>query len=96
MAKTLEIFENIQRLRKRYYQVYQGKQALLDLISETEVGEQVYNSNAIENSTLTLGDTEKVLLQIDLDKYISERELFEAKNLARVVNNIGVSLLFGF
>jgi hypothetical protein len=64
MAKTLEIFENIQRLRKRYYQVYQGKQYLLDLISETEVGEQVYNSNAIENSTLTLGDTEKVLLQI--------------------------------
>ncbi|BBB23696.1 conserved hypothetical protein [Isorropodon fossajaponicum endosymbiont JTNG4] len=58
----------------------------MDLISETEVGEQVYNSNAIENSTLTLGDTEKVLLQIDLDKYISERELFEAKNLARVVN----------
>jgi Fic family protein len=88
MAKTLEIFENIQRLRKRYYQVYQGKQALLDLISETEVGEQVYNSNAIENSTLTLGDTEKVLLQIDLDKYISERELFEAKNLARVVDYI--------
>jgi hypothetical protein len=59
---SLEIFENIQRLRKRYYQVYQGKQSLLDLISETEVGEQVYNSNAIENSTLTLGDTEKVLV----------------------------------
>jgi len=85
MAK---IFENIQRLRKRYYQTYQGKQALLDLISEAEVGEQVYNSNAIENSTLTLGDTEKVLLQIDLDKYISERELFEAKNLASVVDYI--------
>jgi hypothetical protein len=36
----------------------------LDLISETEVGEQVYNSNAIENSTLTLGDTEKVFKEI--------------------------------
>ncbi len=88
MAKTSETFENIQRLRQRYYASFQGKQALLDLISETEVGEQVYNSNAIENSTLTLGDTEKVLLQIDLDKYISERELFEAKNLARVVDYI--------
>ncbi|HED37871.1 MAG TPA: Fic family protein, partial [Ignavibacteria bacterium] len=42
-------------------------------------------SNAIENSTLTLEETEKILLQIDLDRYISERELFEAKNLARVV-----------
>ncbi|CAC9444110.1 Huntingtin interacting protein E-like protein [Bathymodiolus heckerae thiotrophic gill symbiont] len=88
MAKTHTIFENIQKLRSRYYAVFQGKQALLDLISEAEVGEQVYNSNAIENSTLTLGDTEKVLLQIDLDKYISERELFEAKNLARVVSYI--------
>jgi len=88
MAKKPEIFENIQRLRKRYYASFQNKQSLLDLLSETEVGEQVYDSNAIENSTLTLGDTEKVLLQIDLDKYISERELFEAKNLARVVDYI--------
>ncbi|SHA31135.1 Fic protein family protein [Bathymodiolus thermophilus thioautotrophic gill symbiont] len=88
MAKKPEIFENIQCLRKRYYASFQNKQSLLDLLSETEVGEQVYDSNAIENSTLTLGDTEKVLLQIDLDKYISERELFEAKNLARVVDYI--------
>lgn len=88
MAKISEVFENIQRLRKRYYVAFQDRQSLLDLISETEVGDQVYNSNAIENSTLTLGDTEKVLLQIDLDKYISERELFEAKNLARVVTYI--------
>lgn len=37
-----------------------------------------------ENSTLSLDETEKILLQVDLDRYISERELFEAKNLARV------------
>jgi Fic family protein len=61
---------------------------LLNLISEAEVAEQVYNSNAIENSTLTLEETEKILLQIDLDRYINERELFEAKNLARVVSYI--------
>lgn len=58
------------------------------LISEVEVAEQVYNSNAIENSTLSLEETEKILLQIDLDRYISERENFEAKNLARVVTYI--------
>ena len=52
------------------------------------MAEQVYNSNAIENSTLTLEETEKILLQIDLDRYINERELFEAKNLARVVSFI--------
>ena len=65
-----------------------GKEALMTLISEAEVPEQVYNSNAIENSTLTLEETEKILLQIDLDRFISEREVFEAKNLARVVSYI--------
>lgn len=68
--------------------VNQGKEALLSLISESEISEQVYNSNAIENSTLSLDETEKILLQIDLDRYINERELFEAKNLARVVEYI--------
>jgi Fic family protein len=53
----------------------------------------VYNSNAIENSTLSLEETEKILLQIDLDRFISEREIFEAKNLARVVSYINVKAL---
>ena len=52
------------------------------------MAEQVYNSNAIENSTLSLEETEKILLQIDLDRYVSEREIHEAKNLARVVSYI--------
>jgi len=86
MAKTLAIFKKIKELRERYYQVSIGKESLLLLLSETEVAEQVYNSNAIENSTLTLEETEKILLQIDLERFISERELFEAKNLARVVS----------
>jgi Fic family protein len=58
-------------------------------VSEAEIADQVYNSNAIENSTLTLEETEKILLAIDLDRFISEREIFEAKNLARVVSYIG-------
>ena len=37
---------------------------------------------------MTLEETEKILLQVDLDRFISERELFEAKNLARVVSYI--------
>ena len=88
MPKTLYIFNAISQLKERFYTVATGKQALLKLISEAEVAEQVYNSNAIENSTLTLEETEKILLQIDLDRYISEREIFEAKNLARVVSYI--------
>lgn len=89
MAKILNIYNKISSLRDRYYKASTGKDALLQIISETEVAEQVYNSNAIENSTLTLEETEKILLQIDLDRYITEREIFEAKNLARVVSYIG-------
>ncbi len=90
MAKTLKVFNKINSLRERYYKASVGKDALIKLIAEAEVAEQVYNSNAIENSTLTLEETEKILLQIDLDRYISEREIFEAKNLARVVSYIGI------
>lgn len=88
MAKTLNVFGKVNALRERYYRAATGKEALLALISEAEVVEQVYNSNAIENSTLSLEETEKILLQIDLDRYVSERESFEAKNLARVVTYI--------
>ncbi|RLA62559.1 MAG: Fic family protein [Epsilonproteobacteria bacterium] len=78
----------IDELRKEYFQYAIGKEQLLRLISETEVFEQVYNSNAIENSTLSIEETEKILLQIDLDRYVSEREIYEAKNLARVTEYI--------
>ena len=88
MAKRQAAFSKINVLRERYYKVSTGKGALIKLVGEAEVAEQVYNSNAIENSTLTLEETEKILLPIDLDRYISEREIFEAKNLARVVSYI--------
>ena len=88
MAKVLHVFNRISHLRERYYAASVGKQSLIKLLSEAEIAEQVYNSNAIENSTLTLEETEKILLQIDLDRYITEREIFEAKNLARVVSYI--------
>lgn len=88
MAKTLNVFNKISSLRERYYKASTGKDALIKLVSEAEVAEQVYNSNAIENSTLTLEETEKILLQIDLERFVSEREIFEAKNLARVVSCI--------
>jgi Fic family protein len=88
MAKILNVYNKISELRERYYKASINKDALIKLIAEAEVAEQVYNSNAIENSTLTLEETEKILLQIDLDRFISEREIFEAKNLARVVEYI--------
>lgn len=88
MANVHQVLVRIQSLQERYLRASVGKASLLKLLYESEVAEQVYNSNAIENSTLTLEETDKILRDIDLDRYISERELFEARNLARVVECI--------
>lgn len=88
MARTPHTLSQISALRERYYKALHGKESLIRVINEAEIPEHVYNSNAIENSTLTLEETEKILLQIDLERFVSERELFEAKNLARVTEYI--------
>lgn len=88
MSKTSAFYSKIIDLRLKYYQVAISKESLIKLLLETEVAEQVFNSNAIENSTLSLEETEKILQQINLDRYIDEREIYEAKNLARVVDYI--------
>lgn len=58
------------------------------MIDEAEISESVYNSNAIENSTLTLAETEKILMEMEVSRDVSLREVFEAKNLARVMEYI--------
>lgn len=74
----------IKTLKKEYERLKDGKEALLKLLNEVELPELVYNSNAIENSTLTLKETEKILLELETARKVNIRELFEAKNLARV------------
>lgn len=88
MPKHSTFYSKILNLRARYIKAIAGNEALLKIIREAEVPDLVYNSNAIENSTLSLDETERILQEIDLDRFISQRELFEAKNLARVVNYI--------
>ena len=78
----------IQKLKKTYENLKIGKEALLGIIDEVEVAEAVYNSNAIEHSTLSLRETEKILLEMEVSRDLSLREVYEAKNLARVVNYI--------
>ncbi|MCX6703074.1 MAG: Fic family protein [Candidatus Zambryskibacteria bacterium] len=82
--------KNIRDLKKKFDTLKVGKEALLAILEEVEVAESVYNSNAIENSTLTLPDTEKILLDLEVSKDYSLREVFEAKNLARVYEYIKV------
>lgn len=85
MSTTNPIKKRIQVLRQQYEAHKKAKDALLTIIDEVEIPENVYNSNAIENSTLTLKETEKILLEQELSREISLREVFEAKNLARVI-----------
>jgi Fic family protein len=88
MATTNPIKKRIQALKSEYDNLRKGKESLLAIIDEAEVPEGVYNSNAIENSTLTLKETEKILLEMSVSREVSLREVFEAKNLARVVDYI--------
>ena len=85
MATSKPIKKRIQALKEEYDALRPGKESLLSMIDEVEIPENVYNSNAIENSTLTLEETEKILLEQKLSRNVSLREVFEAKNLARVI-----------
>lgn len=85
MATHLSIRNRIKNRRSEFEKLLEGKESLLDLLSEAELSESVYNSNAIENSTLTLKETEKILLDLAVSRNVSLREVFEAKNLARIV-----------
>jgi Fic family protein len=78
----------LRQLKKEFEQYRPHKESLLAMIDEAEVPEQVYNSNAIENSTLTLQETERILLELEVARSVSVRELFEAKNLARVMEYV--------
>ena len=88
MAISHPLRKRIKSLREEYAALKGGKESLLALMDDTEVSESVYNSNAIENSTLTLKETEKILLEEELSRNVSVREVFEAKNLARVIDYI--------
>lgn len=78
----------IKQLKVDFERYKEGKQTLLTMIDEAEVPELVYNSNAIENSTLTLQETERILLELAVARNVSVRELFEAKNLARIMEYV--------
>lgn len=78
----------LQALKTEFDTLRKGKESLLAMIDDVEIPESVYNSNAIENSTLTLKETEKILLDMEVSRDVSLREVYEAKNLARVIEYI--------
>ncbi len=88
MAVAKSVKERIRMMREEFIRLSSGKESLLEIINEAELSENVFNSNAIENSTLTLEETEKILFDEKVSRNVSVREVFEAKNLASVMEDI--------
>ncbi|MDR1941524.1 MAG: hypothetical protein LBQ47_04285 [Endomicrobium sp.] len=76
----------IKYLFKKYKELSKGKKKVLYDIAIAKIPEAAYNSNAIENSALTLEDTEKILLQDIIPKGTNAKEIYEAKNLAKITD----------
>lgn len=80
--------DKIQLLHRHYLNVAKGNESVLKEITLAEIPEMVYNSNAIENSTLSLEDTEKILAGGSIDRKVNVREVYEAKNLAKLTESL--------
>jgi Fic family protein len=80
--------DKIEGLHQQYVYLAKGNESILKEITLAEIPEMVYNSNAIENSTLTLEDTEKILLGDSLNRKVNIREVYETKNLAKLTETL--------
>lgn len=76
--------DRIATLSEQYKQLVKEKPEAVRELALSEIPEMVYNSNAIENSTLTLKDTEDILLHDAVKRDHDIREIYEAKNLAQI------------
>ena len=77
--------DKIEALAKKYQELAQKYSEGVKAVAEQELPEMVYNSNAIENSTLTLEDTEDILIRDQIRTDHEIREIYEAKNLAKAI-----------
>ena len=86
LARTMNkvIKNKIEQLHHLYKDLSLENKDVLHQIALAEIPEMVYNSNAIENSTLTLEDTEQILIEGIVPKKANTREVYEAKNLAKI------------
>lgn len=80
--------DRIAKLSTQYKELADSRKNAVYEIAMAEIPEMVYNSNAIENSTLTLKDTEDILLRDTIKKDHDIREIYEAKNLANITESI--------
>ena len=82
------VLKRIKALSNTYKALAKKQPKAVYEILFSEIPEQVFNSNAIENSTLTLEDTEDILIRGRIKHDAEIREIYEAKNLARALELI--------
>ncbi|WP_337332814.1 Fic family protein [Microbacterium bandirmense] len=80
--------DRIESLRQTYRALASDHPGALAQIALSEIPEAVHQSNAIENSTLTLEETEQILAGRLPAASHELREVFEASNLARVTEDL--------
>ena len=80
--------ERIDALGRHYTELAANQQAALREIALAELAESVQQSNAIENSTLTLTETERILAGERLGRGVELREVYEARNLSAVMREV--------
>jgi Fic family protein len=85
MLVVNEINTRIENLFSIYKKLEKKHKHALHELNISEVPEMVYNSNAIENSTLTLEETESIIFFDKIKKDHDIREIYEAKNLVKVI-----------
>jgi Fic family protein len=88
---TPSMLQRLFEAKARFDELRVGKEELLRILDESEIPEAVFNSNAIENSTLTLEETEQILLAVEISRHMDLREVHEAQNLARVTQYLRTS-----
>lgn len=81
-------WERLDAVIAQYRAATAGHEAALGQIALAELAESVQQSNAIENSTLSLDDTERILAGLTPVKGDDLREIYEAKNLAAVTGDL--------
>lgn len=81
-------WDRVDAVVEQYRQTTKRQPEALEQIALAELAESVQQSNAIENSTLTLDDTERILTGRLPKRGQDLREVYEAKNLAAVTTDL--------